>query len=321
MDYANLAWLLLLSAIWGASYMLIKIGVAEMPPLTFAMLRVFIATLTLAGIARLRGQRLPLGRQHLRRFAVAGAFNILVPFSAISWGTQHIPSGVAAILNATMPLFVLLIAAVSGTERLTASRVAGLLAGFGGIVVLTLPRLEEGLSVSVWGSLAIVLAALSYAGATVYARRRLTGYAPLVASLGQIGTGWLMLLPLSLLAETPWHLTVSVRPILAAGALGILGTAIAYLIYYRLVGRVGATNTSLTTFIVPLFGVFWGWLILNERLSWHALAALGLILLGLLLVNGRPAHKVGEGIADDSQRSIAEIPAESAAASGSSSSP
>lgn len=287
MTAGYLGWLLLLSAIWGASYMLIKIGVAEMPPLTFAMVRVFVATLTLTTIVGAGRQPVPRAARDWRRFVVVGAFNILVPFSAISWGTQHIPSGVAAILNATMPLFVLIIAAATGTEALTWARVAGLAMGFGGIVVLTLPRLGEGLSVSLWGSLAVVLAALSYAGATVYARRHLMGYPPRVASLGQIGSGWLMLLPLSLLVEAPWRGSYSAVPFLAAATLGVLGTAIAYLIYYRLVREYGATRTSLTTFIVPLFGVLWGRLILDEVLSWHAFAALGMILVGLALVNGR----------------------------------
>ena len=285
MDLAHLLWLLLLSAIWGASYMLIKIGVATIEPLTFAMVRVLFGTLTLLGIALARRQALPRAARDWGRFAFVGVFNILVPFGAISWGTQHIPSGVAAILNATMPLFVFILAVSSGTETLSWVRLGGLLIGFGGIVVLTLPRLEGGLSLGLLGSLAIVLAALSYAVATVYARRHLTGYPPLVASLGQIGTGWLFLLVASCLFERPWAQPLTAGPVAAAAFLGAVGTAVAYLIYYRLVAAVGATKTSVTTYIVPLFGVLWGWVILSERLSWHAFAALGMILVGLVLAN------------------------------------
>ncbi len=288
MQVAHLLWLLLLSAIWGASYMLIKIGVAVIEPLTFAMLRVFFGTLTLLAIALARRQPLPRAAADWRRFCFVGAFNILIPFGAISWGTQHLPSGVAAILNATMPLFVFILASASGTEALSGRRLAGLLVGFGGIVVLTLPRLEGGVTLGLWGSLAIVGAALSYSVATVIARRHLTGYPPLVAALGQIGTGWLFLLGASSIMESPWTLPVTLEPLLAAAFLGAVGTAVAYLIYYRLVREVGATRTALTTYVVPLFGVFWGWAILGERLSWHAFAALGMILAGLLLVNGIP---------------------------------
>ncbi len=285
MDLVSLAWLLLLSAIWGASYMLIKIGVAAMPPISFAMVRVAFGTVVIAAIVRAQRLSVPHAWSDLRRYLFMGVFNTLIPFGLISWGTQHIPSGVASILNATMPLFVYVLVISSGTEKASGWRLLGLLTGFAGIVVLTLPRLQTGLNVATLGSLAIVASALSYAAATVYARRHMTGYPPTVASLGQIGTGWVLLMGASLAIEGPLTPPVSPTSVGVAAFLGAVGTALAYLIYYRLIRTVGATRTSMSTFIIPLFGVFWGWLILDELLDWHSFAALGLIAIGLVLVN------------------------------------
>ena len=285
MDLVSLVWLLLLGAIWGASYMLIKIGVAEMEPITFAMVRVFFGTLVLALVVRVQGQTIPHAKRDWRRYLFMGTFNTFLPFAAISWGTQHIPSGVASILNATMPLFVFVLVSASGIERISWWRVLGLLVGFSGIVVLTLPRLQGGLNVGLLASLAIVASALSYSVATVFARRHMSGYPPIVSSLGQVGTGWALLAVASFVVERPLAHPVSATPLAVAGFLGAVGTALAYLIYYRLIRTVGATRTAMISFIIPLFGVFWGWLVLGEQLSWHAFAALGLIVIGLVLVN------------------------------------
>ena len=292
MTYNSFGLLMLLSAIWGASFLFIKIGVSGMPPLSFAMLRVFIGSIVLLLIIRAKRQRLPTDPRVWAHFAVMGMLGILVPFSAISWGTQYIESGVSAILNATMPLFTFILATVWGDEQLSFERALGLLMGLGGIVVLTWPQLQGGvqaglLQASLLGELAVVLASLSYAIAIVYARHNLAEQPPLVASLGQVSVGWLFFIPLALL-EKPWTQLPSLRVIGAVLALGILGTALAYILYYRLLQSVGATATSLVTYIVPVFGIFWGWAVLNEQLSWHAFVALLMILLGLIFINGLP---------------------------------
>ena len=289
MSYTLLALLLLLSAIWGASFLFIKIGVSEMGPLTFATLRVLVGSLVLLIISRLRREKLPTDPKLWRRFAVMGIFNALVPFGTIAWGTQYIPSGLSAILNATMPLFTFILAAAWGGERLTVRRVCGICIGFAGIIVLTWPQLRGGMQASLWGELAVIVGSLSYAIAAVYARRSLAGQSPIIASLGQVSTGFLLFIPFSLL-ERPWTFTPSTQAILALLALGILGTGFAYILYYRLIQGLGATGASLVTYIVPLFGIFWGWAVLGERLSWHAFVALLMILGGLLLVNNLPAR-------------------------------
>lgn len=283
--------LIALSAIWGASFLLIKIGVAEVSPFTFAAWRVIVGAATLFAVLKVRGVALPRQGRAWRAFAVTGLLGVALPFAAISWGTQHIASGLSAILNASMPLFTVILAAAIGEERLTARRVAGVLAGFAGIVVLTLPNLRGGLDVGLLGELAVVLAALSYAVSILYARRRVLSYGPLTASFGQVAMGAVWLLP-AMALEQPWAAAApSWRVVAAVLAIGVLGTGIAYIIYYRLLAALGPTGTSLVTFIVPLFGIFWGWAILQEYLSWHAFAALGLIVSGLVLVNGLPTAR------------------------------
>lgn len=276
--------LMLLSAIWGASFLFIKVGVTTTSPMTFAMLRVLIGSLTLLAIVRTKRQPLPRERSTWGHFLVMGALGIMVPFGAISWGTQYIPSGLSAILNAVMPLFTFVLAAISGDEHVTVARVFGLLLGFGGIIVLTAPQLGGVADASLWGQLAIVLAGLSYAVAIVYARRKLVGVSPIVASFGQVSMGFLLLVPVALF-ERPWAQHPSPEAIWSVIALGVFGTAIAYIIYYRLIQGIGATGASLVTYIVPVFGIFWGWSVLNERLAWNAFAALAMILVGLLFVN------------------------------------
>lgn len=304
MTYSLLLSLLLLSAIWGASFLFIKIGVATIGPFTFATLRVLTGALTLLVAVIATRQKLPREFRTWRHFAFMGVFGILLPFAAISWGTQYIPSGLSAILNATMPLFTVILAALVGAERLVLRRVLGVLLGFAGIVVLTSPQLKGGVvQASLWGELAIVLASLSYAVSILYARHNVVHQPPIVTSLGQVSMGCLFLIPLSL-AEKPWTFSPSTAAIAAVLAVGILGTGIAYILYYRLLQGLGATGTSLVTNIVPVFGIFWGWLILGERLGWPAFVALATILGGLVLVNGLtvrggiPASIAKEAVSD-----------------------
>lgn len=278
--------LFMLSAIWGASFLFIKVGMSEMGPMMFATLRVLVGSLVLLGIVVARREKVPGDWRTWARFTFMGVFNALIPFYTIAWGTRQIPSGLSSILNATMPIFTVVLAALWASERLTWARAAGVLVGFGGILVLAWPQMQGGVQAGFAGQMAVVVGALSYAIATVYARRKLVGHAPLVASLGQISTGFLVCVPFALAEGVPAK-APSVQVILSLLALGVLGTAVAYLIYYRLVREAGATFASAVTYINPLFGIFWGWLLLDERLPWTAFAALALIFAGLLLINGR----------------------------------
>ena len=284
MSLASFGMLILLAALWGSSFLFIKIAVTDIGPMTYAMLRVLVGSITLLLVVVARGQKLPKDRRVWARFGFMGAVGILIPFAASSWGAQYIAAGLAAILIATMPLFTFLLGLAIGDDSPAPKRVFGLLVGFAGILVLTWPQLGGGLQTSLLGELAVVLSALGYAITILYARRKLSDQQPLVASLGQVSMGFLFLLPLGLL-EQPWTETYSLKVVGAILANGILGTGLAYILYYRLLKTIGATSTSVVAYLLPLFGVFWGWAILKERLSWNAFAALLLILCGMLLVN------------------------------------
>lgn len=287
MSLRHIGLLVLLGAIWGASFMFIKIGVSEMGPFTFATLRVLIGGIVLLLTLYLNKQAIPRDWKSWRPFMFLGAFNVLVPFGLIAWGEQSIPSAIASILNGSMPLFTLLLAAVFDKERITLGRILGLLVGFAGIMILTLPQLSNNISASILGELAVIVAVISYSVSTVYAHRHTRQVNPLTASFGQITMGFLWLTPFAL-SEQPWHLTLSLKAVLAVVAIGVLGTAIAYQIYFRLVYEGGATLASLVTFISPLFGIVYGRLVLQEPIHWTALAALACILASILLIRGAP---------------------------------
>jgi drug/metabolite transporter (DMT)-like permease len=277
--------LLVLGLIWGASFLMIKIGIAEIEPLTFAMARVAIGAATLWIFWRRGGAAFPLDSRALTCFAILGLVGIALPFALSTWGTQFIPSGLSAILNATMPLFTIILAAASGAEDLSWRRSAGVLCGFGGILLVTWPGLRGELGAGQAGQAAVVLAALCSAAGIVYARHKAAGLSPLALS-----TLWL--LPV-IVAQRPWAAPgPSWAAVAAALAIGTLGTGVAYVLYYRLLADLGATGASLVTFMVPIFGIFWGWAVLGERLTGEAFVALGAIIMGSMMVNDRPFGRI-----------------------------
>ena len=276
------ALLLLLGAIWGASFLMIKVAGQAFGPLTVAFLRVLVGSACLRLMLHMRGISPPQGPLARRRFAVVGLVSIFVPFALISWGTMRIPSGSSAILNGTMPLFTAIVAHLVGESRLTWRSAAGVLIGFGGVVVLALPNLRGGMLEGLWGQIAVLLASMSYGLGIVYARRKVTQWPPLAAAYGQVAYGCAWLLPFALL-ERPWEATPTLPALVCILILGAVGTAIAYAIYYELLAKGGATFTAMVTYIVPPFGLVWGWAILQESLSWYTLLTLVLIVVGLLL--------------------------------------
>lgn len=282
----------LLGLIWGASFLFVKIGVSEIPPLTFVTLRVLIGATTLFVVTRLNGTRLPKEKSVWIRFLPVSLLGIAIPFSAISWGSQYIDSGLAAILNATMPLFTFLLVWLMGERDVGTRSLLGVVLGFAGIVVLTMPQWDKGLQATLLGELAIVLAALSYAASLIYVRHKLSDQPPIATSLGQVSVALLFMAPLALIERSSWTSFPSAKVIAALLTLGVLGTGLAYLIYYRLLSLAGPTATSLVTYIVPIFGAFWGRVVLGESLSWHAFAALGLIIVGLLLIRRQPSREI-----------------------------
>lgn len=283
--------LFLLAAIWGGSYLFIKIGVADIPPLIFVALRLVLAAAFSHLLLRLRGRK--MGRAWPAYF-VMGVFNGALPYTLITWGELYIPSGLAAILTAAVPIFTVLLAHLAvSDEQLTPSRLAGVLIGFVGVGILIGPDALQGLRASVLGQLAVVGAALSYALAIIYGRRALRGESAFASTVGQLTAGAVIMVPVALLLGNPAGTELTWPAVLSLLTLALLGTSVAYLLYYWLLRHVGATQTALVTYLMPFMGVLWGALVLNERLGWNALLALLLILLGVLTVHR--AAPVGVG--------------------------
>jgi len=281
----NLLLLLILGAIWGSSYLFIKIIVAEMPVLTLVAGRLTLATLALWLILRTSGSSLPRSRRMWRAYAALGFVGMAVPYTLISWGEQYISSGLASLLQATTPIFtVILVHFLTDDERITMAKIVGVIVGFVGVGILMLPGLRQGLRANLLGQLAIVGSSLCYAGTAIYARSWLRGQPPLVSASGQLTMGMVYMLPTSLLIDRPFNLSPSL-PVLASWLLlTILGTVVAYVIYFTLIERSSATFTTMVTYIIPVNGLMLGALVLNEQLTPTVLGGLVLILLGVLLV-------------------------------------
>jgi drug/metabolite transporter (DMT)-like permease len=285
-------WLLLagLSLLWGGSFFFAKIAVLELPPLTIALGRVGIAAAILLTLARATGIALPATLPDWRPYALMGLLNNVLPFTLLFWGQTHIPSGLAAILNATTPLFTVLVAHVAtADEKLNAARLAGLAAGLAGVVVMIGPDVLRDLGANVLAQLACLLAAISYAFAGVYGRR-FRGESALRVAAGQlIASSIILALPVALI-DRPWILPLpSGRAIAALVALAALSTALGYLIYFRLLARAGATNVLLVTFLIPVSAILLGTLVLGEELAPRHLAGMAAIALGLAAIDGRAA--------------------------------
>jgi len=214
-----------------------------------------------------------------------------VPYSLISWGEQYIPSWLASLLQATTPIFTVILAQfLTNDERVTMSKMIGVVIGFVGVGILMLPgpstglRAGLGLRANLVGQLAIVGSSLCYAGTAIYARTWLRGQPPLVSASGQLTMGMVYMLPASLLIDRPFDLSPS-WPVLASWVvLTILGTVVAYVIYYTIIERSSATFVTMVTYIIPVNGLMLGALVLNEPLNMAVLGSLVLILLGVLLV-------------------------------------
>lgn len=288
MNVRNLLLLLTLAALWGPSFLFIKVAVEEIPPLTLVLGRVAIGAAFLMGILAIQRRRLPDDRRLWGHLAVVAFLHNALPWVLLSWGEQYIDSALASILNGTTPLFTIVLAHffVAG-DRITASKIIGVLIGFAGLFLLILPSLAGGVQASTWGLIAVTVAAALYGVAMIYSRNNLRGLPPLVAPAAQLLLATLYMFPLALLVDKPWTLD---RPSTAATAsllaLGVLGTGLAFIVYYRLLETANPTYISMVTYVIPVFGVILGVIILNEQLTWYALAGFALILLGVMVVNG-----------------------------------
>ena len=290
MTAAEWGLLVALSILWGGSFFFASVALRELPPLTLVALRVGIAAAILNLVLAARGQRMPRSRAVWTAFLGMGALNNAVPFCLIAWGQTHIASGLAAILNATTPLWTVVLAhLLTRDERMTASKAAGVLIGFAGVAVMLGPALLTELGADALAQLAVLAAAVSYALAGIYGRRfRAMGVPPFATAAGQVTASTLLLAPLALVVDRPWALPAPGSSTIAA-VLGFaaLSTALAYILYFRLLATVGATNLLLVTFLIPVSAILLGVLLLDERLEPRQIVGMALIGAGLAAIDGR----------------------------------
>ncbi|HBY12767.1 MAG: DMT family transporter [Rhodobacteraceae bacterium] len=282
--------LVLLSLLWGGSFLCVGIAVQELPVLTIIALRVSLAALVLWGIALFSGHQLPRGRKTWQAFLALGLLNNVIPFGLIVFGQQTIGAGLAAILNATTPLWTVLIAALFlADERFSKQKLFGVLLGLVGVIVMVGPDSLAGISRNLGAQLAVLGATLSYAFASVFGRRFAAAkISPLHTALGQVTASSFILVPLALMIDTPWASALpSQATIFAILGLAVLSTAGGYLLFFNILERAGATNVSLVTLLIPPSAIAMGMLFLEETLQGIHFIGLALIILGLLSLQGR----------------------------------
>jgi len=286
--------LFLLSVLWGGSFFFVGIAVAELPPLTIVSLRLVLAALTLWFVMTLMGQRLPKSLSVWKTFFVMGLFNSAIPFSLIVWGQTHIASGLASVLNATTPLFTVIMAGVFlADERVSSRKVISIVIGFVGVVILIGPSSLDGLGVNVFAQLAVLGAAASYGISGVYGRRfKKMNLPPLATATGQLISSSLVLLPISIIIERPDQLMFPSASVwISVIALAVFSTALAYILYFRLLSSSGITNLSMVTFLIPITAILLGVVVLDEILKVEHLIGMLFIVVSLLGIDGRLLRK------------------------------
>ena len=290
MNKADWIILVTLAAIWGGAFLFIGVAVRHVEPLTYVWLRLTLAAIAMWAFMMVKREPLGLPREVWGSMLLLALLNNALPFTLFGWGQTHIASGLAAILNATTPIWGVIVAHVlTQDERMNPRKIAGVLLGFGGVAVMIGPALLKDIGTDALAQLACITASLSYALAAVWARRfRRMGLSPMSVTTGQLTAGALMMLPLALLVDQPW--TQPLPPLAAWGAivaLALMCTAFGYVLYFRLIETSGATNALLVTLLVPPVAIVLGALFLNESLAAHDFLGLGLIALGLAAIDGR----------------------------------
>jgi drug/metabolite transporter (DMT)-like permease len=293
MTSPRIDWLLfvLLGFFWGSSYLFIKIGVdAGLSPFTLITLRLFIGFLLLATVVAIAREPLPRDRRTYGHLIVMGAVNIAIPFSLITWAELTVDSALAAILTAPVPLFVIIIAAVFlRDERITLNRLAGLVVGFVGVAILVGFDPAAVAGDDLVGEIALVGATVSYACGAVYARRNIHGLRPMIPAIFQVFFALVMVAALALVTERPLEVIprMSTDAIVAVVWLGLLGSGLAYLVFFRLLAAWGATRTSMVAYLLPVVGITLGWLVLREPIDARLIIGTALVIGGVALVNSR----------------------------------
>ena len=286
--------LLLLSILWGGSYFFVEIALLEWSPLLIVAIRVVIACIVIWGIVLAAGLPIPRSPRAWAAFFWMGLLNNIFPFLLIVWGQKEIEAGLAAILTAAAPVFTVIIAGVwLKDEPVTRPKMLGAVLGFIGVVVLIGPSALAGLDANLLAQLAVLGGALSYAFAGAYARRfPRMNIDPIVAAAGQLLMSSIIMILLALMFEAPNQLIESSAKVwIAVGLMAVFSTALAYILYFRLLASAGATNAILVTLLIPVTAILLGAIILDERLQWLHFLGMVVIGLGLSVIDGRLWHR------------------------------
>jgi drug/metabolite transporter (DMT)-like permease len=291
---AELALLLALSTLWGASYTFIKIGVETIPPVTLIAARTLLAGAILVALIRLRGLKLPSDRPTWRRFLFQSCLNSVVPFTLIAWAEQTTDAGLATILNSTSPIFAFLLTVlITRHEPVTGRKLLGVSAGLVGTCLIIGVEALSGLGRELWAQLAIVTATICYAGAAIFGKN-FKGLDPMMPAAGSLVCGAAILVPFSLVVDRPWALTPSAASVFALVALAVFSTALALVIYFRLVQTLGSVGTTAQAYLRVPIGVAIGVLCLGERLTGTAWLGLAFVVAGVIAMT-LPARKHDRG--------------------------
>lgn len=284
-------WLLLLalSVLWGGSFFFIAVALDGFPPLTLVLGRVVLAALLLMAFLKATGVALPRGRTAWIAIVGMAVLNNVIPFTLLAAGQTALPSGLAAILNATTPLFTVLVMHALTEEKITGPKAAGLAFGFLGVVTLMGPAAAGVVATPLWAILVCLGATLSYAFSGWWGRRfKALGVEPKVAAWGQVTASSLIMLPIALAVDQPWTLPMpSATSIAALVGLAALSTALAYVLFFRILAEAGPTNLLLVTFLIPVTAILLGGLVLGERLAINHFIGMALIGAGLAAIDGR----------------------------------
>jgi drug/metabolite transporter (DMT)-like permease len=284
---------LALGLMWGTSYLFIKIGVETLPTFTLIAVRLGIGLVFLATVVGLARERLPRDPKIYGHLLVMSLVNIALPFALITSAEHSVDSAVAAILNGGVPLFTIVIAALFlHDEPITVNRIFGLLIGYAGVILLVARGLGSGGGEgAISGELALLGSTASYGAGAVYARRNVRGLRPMIPALFQVGFAFVITSTIALLIERPFDVVWTGRSIFAVVWLGLLGSGLAYLCFFRLLQTWGATRTTMVAYLLPIVGIIAGALVLNEVVDAGILVGTALVIGGVALVNSRFGHR------------------------------
>lgn len=295
MGLAEWIMLITLSIVWGGSFLFVGIAVDDLPPMTIVLIRVGFSALILHLILKIQGISFPSEIKILTAFLILGLFNNVIPFTLIVWGQTHLASGLASILNATTPIFAVIVAHFyTSDEKLKPHKFGGVILGFLGVVIMIGADVFADVGNDVFAQVAILLAALSYAVSGIFGRRfGKMKISPINVATGQVTASSLIILPMVIVMDEPWTLPMpGHETLLSLTGLVLLSTVLAYILYFKILERAGATNLLLVTFLVPISAILFGITILDEALTWSQIIGALVIMSGLVMIDGRVLPKL-----------------------------